>query len=390
MSNMDSQFAAQAVTQGPRHHFFGYYDKFPWDSSGRYMLALETSFMDRPPGPEDRATIGIIDLTAGNKFEPLCETRAWNWQQGTMLHWLPTGPDHLFIHNDRTEDGFVSVIRDIHTGKTRTLPRPVYAVSKDGKSAVSPNFSRVHDMRPGYGYVGLTDPGEDELAPEEDGIYWMDLETGENRLIISLAQVVAFQPDAGFQNAKHWFNHLLFNADDTRFIFLHRWAQLGEGGIRATRLYTANPDGTDICLLEDSGLVSHFDWRGSTHVLAFSGHNDERHFHLYQDQSTEVEVVGAEVMDRDGHCSYSPDQRWILNDTYPDEEQKRGLFLYRVKDSHRVDIGRFFSPPELQGEIRCDLHPRWSRDGTQACFDSVHEGSRQMYVVDVSEIVGGR
>ena len=53
---------ARAVTRGPRHHFFGYYDKHQWDASGRCLLGLETTFMDRPPTGEDSATIGMIDL----------------------------------------------------------------------------------------------------------------------------------------------------------------------------------------------------------------------------------------------------------------------------------------------------------------------------------------
>jgi hypothetical protein len=27
----------RAVTSGPWHHSFGYYDKTPWDSTGRYL-----------------------------------------------------------------------------------------------------------------------------------------------------------------------------------------------------------------------------------------------------------------------------------------------------------------------------------------------------------------
>ena len=33
------------ITSGA-HHFFGYYDKFPWNASGRYHLALQVDFID--------------------------------------------------------------------------------------------------------------------------------------------------------------------------------------------------------------------------------------------------------------------------------------------------------------------------------------------------------
>jgi len=53
-----------------------------------------------------------------------------------------------------------------------------------------------------------------------------------------------------------------------------------------------------------------------------------------------------------------------------------------------VDIGRFHGPTPPDVEIRTDLHPRWSRDGREVCIDSIHEdGSRQMYVLDVSGVV---
>ena len=46
-----------------------------------------------------------------------------------------------------------------------------------------------------------------------------------------------------------------------------------------------------------------------------------------------------------------------------------------------------FPVPEPYRDVfcRCDLHPRWRPDGRQLGFNSVHEGSRQVYVIDVKE-----
>ena len=64
----------RAVTTGPGHYFFGYYDKCPWDLTGRYLLSLQVKFKDRPPRPGDQARIGVVDLCAGDKWIPIAET----------------------------------------------------------------------------------------------------------------------------------------------------------------------------------------------------------------------------------------------------------------------------------------------------------------------------
>ena len=376
------------ITPDWPYHFFGYYDKSPWDASGRYLLAKRVAFMRRPPTPEDMAVIGLIDLQEDNRWRPLADTTAWYWQQGCMLQWLPSAPDRKIIYNTRTSAGFGSAILDIETGERRDLPRPIYALTPDGRSAVTLNFSRVHRTRPGYGYVGVTDPWEGDLAPKEDGLYCMDLDTGESRLIVSLTQMAAYDPEPTMAGAEHWFNHLQFNTAGTRFLFLHRWKQPG-GAWRRTRMFTANPDGSDIVFLGREGMVSHFDWRDESHILAWSTYGGENRYHLYEDRSDRVDIVGEDVFDQDGHCSYSPDRQWVLTDTYPSRDRsERTLIVYHPETNRRIDIGRFYAAPDITGEIRCDLHPRWSRDGRQVCFDSIHEGGRQMYVADVSGIVG--
>jgi len=113
------------LTQGPKFHFFGYYEKFPWDVTGRYLLALEVDFINRSPDPDDIARICLIDTEDGNSIRVLAETRTWNWQQGCMLQWLGSAPDRMIIYNDRDGDQFVSKVMDVVTGETRVLSRPV-------------------------------------------------------------------------------------------------------------------------------------------------------------------------------------------------------------------------------------------------------------------------
>ena len=387
MSHAQAAPTAQAVTSGPMHHFFGYYDHDQFDATDRLLLATEIGFIDRPPQPDDAVTLGMVDLQGGNRWVPLAVTHAWCWQQDSMMQWLGSAPDRLVIYNARAGDTFCAVVRDVQRGETRTLSRPVYAASPDGKLGVSLNFARLAVTRPGYGYVGLPDPWHDVSHPDDDGLYIVDLQTGDSRLIISYAQIVGIRHEAGMEGTKHWFNHLLFSPDGRRFISLHRWRPPGAAGWK-TRMFTANADGSDIHVVADHDMVSHFIWRDATHILAWSREPETGdHFHLYTDQTDEVQVVGDGLLTVDGHCSYSPDKRWILTDTYPDRERNRRLLLFRVADQKVIELGRFYAPRELDGEIRCDLHPRWNRAGTHVCIDSVHENQRQVYLLDVSDIV---
>ena len=388
MTAVDNPCPVRRVTDGPRHHFFGYYDKCPWDANGRYLLAMEVGFMDRPPRPDDVAVIGMVDLEDGNRWQALAETTAWNWQQGTHLQWLDPESGRRVIFNRRDGDAYIATILDVHTGECRDLTRPIYAVSRDGRQAVILNFSRVHRNRPGYGYVGLPDRWADDPAPASDGIFHMDLGSGVSRLIVSLAQVRQHEPEPSMDGAIHWFNHLQLNLSGTRFIFLHRWRQ-PDSSSRLTRLYTAAPDGSDMVLLGREGLVSHFDWLDDEHVLTWSRHNGKDHFHVYSDRTGAVDTLGTGVLTEDGHCSYSPDRRWLLTDTYPDSARsERTIILYDLSGGIRHDVGHFYSLPGATGEIRCDLHPRWSHDGRQICFDSTHEGERQVYIADVAGVTG--
>ncbi len=374
------------ITKGPKAHWFGYYDKFQFDPSDRFVLGMEVDFESRPPKPEDTIKLGMIDLADSDKWNEIGETTAWCWQQGCMLQWLP-GSDSKIIHNTRMGDKYGSIIKDVKSGQESVIETPVYTVGGDGKTAMSVNFARLGVLRPGYGYEGIPDPYHDKLITDEDGIYRVDLETGKSELVISLAQMLEVEPQESMATALNWFNHLLFNPDGTRFIFLHRWRP--DLNTRwKTRMLTANPDGSDIHVVADHDMVSHFIWKNPKQILAWAREPDiGDRFFLYTDKSDEKQVIGEEVLKKDGHCTYSPDGEWIATDTYPGKDNLHHLYLYRPRDGAHFELGRFFQPGEVRGKAhRCDLHPGWSRDGKHLCIDSMMSGKRQMYLVDVSEL----
>ncbi|MDP6112752.1 MAG: hypothetical protein QGF00_01185 [Planctomycetota bacterium] len=387
-NSANADTSLRRITNGPKFHWFGYYDKLQFDPSCRFVLGMEVDFEHRSPTENDVIKIGMVDLEDDDCWIELGETRAWCWQQGCMLQWRPGSNDEI-LWNDFDGDHFVCHIKNVNTGEERTFPHAIYTVSADGKTAVAPDFRRIQDMRPGYGYPGLPDPCVNELAPADSGIYRLNLETGDCEEIISIAQVVEIpNPNFELSDAKHYFNHLLFNTDGSRFIFLHR-CRASQSGFH-TRMMTAAPDGSDIRVVDDFGRTSHFIWRDTEHILAWSWHpSKEDKFYLYKDGTREVEVVGEDKMLANGHCTYLPDTEWVLNDTYPmGEHRTQSLYLYHVPTDRKIPLGDFPSPEPYQGEWRCDLHPRFSPDGKSVVIDSAHEGSgRQMYLIDVSELL---
>jgi len=91
------------------------------------------------------------------------------------------------------------------------------------------------------------------------------------------------------------------------------------------------------------------------------------------------------VLTRNGHCTYLPGNKWILNDTYPDEKRMQHLYVYEIATGKRVRLGEFRSDAVYKDEWRCDLHPRSSPDGTKLAIDSPHDGvGRQVYLLDIA------
>ena len=393
----------RAITRGPKFHWFGYYDKMQFNQSNTLLLGMEVDFEMRSPIQDDVINMGLIDLQNNDKWTEIGESRAWGWQQGCMLQWVP-GSDSKVIWNDRRGNDFVSILKDLKTGEELIIPKAIYTLSPDGKSAIGTDYSRIQNYRKGYGYPGGIDPYREQNAPSESGIYKIDLSTGKSELIISYHDISRVSNQGEDLSQKwHYFNHLLINPDNTRFIFLDRYREsaipdevLNDPeeynkirGDYTTRMFTMGMNGKDIFLLDPSGNTSHFIWKDPQHITAWTRpHGMPAGFYEFRDQTNQTRTVGKGVMTVNGHNTFLPgsNAEWILNDTYPQGEAREQIpYLYHEKSHKRIDLGRFHSPEDYNGEWRCDTHPRASNDGKMVCIDSTHGGKgRQMYLIDIS------
>lgn len=194
-----------------------------------------------------------------------------------MAHWLGTDPDSRIIYNDIRGGTFVSVIMDVHTGEElRVIPYSVSAVSPNGEEAISINFARLRLTRTDYGYGGQgQDPRRSQKFPADDGSFLVDLQTGDAKLLVSIAQVKDMVPEVP-KDGLEYFNHTLFSRDGSKVFWLARAVP-----DRNTTALTVNRDGSDLrrCFPDGWG-GSHFDWRDGDNLMVTAAYKGKVYGHI--------------------------------------------------------------------------------------------------------------
>ena len=365
-------------------YFFGYFDKSPWNKSGD-LLSQRVTFSHRQPRFGDRAELGVL---RDGKFTAFASTLAWCWQQGCMMQFFD---EDTVIFNDFEQDKFVSRLCDYKTGRIlRTYDRPIYCLSNDRSYALSLDFARLDRERPGYGYTGVWHKNLTYAAPADDGIWKIDLKTGESKLLLTYRQLRDKTAMAGVYDNVCWVNHLLCSPDDKRFGLLFRWRSVGANTFMnwQTVFYTCGANGEDLYCLNNESMSSHYSWADDNHIVCFIARNAYGWQHyLMTDRSPVEQPLTIGSLWGDGHCTFSADKKWMLTDSYPwPSDYSRRIYLRNNETAQVYLVGVFKSDSTLPGPCRCDLHPRLSADNRTICFDSVHEGRRGVYLIDVSKI----
>ncbi|MFB3825447.1 MAG: hypothetical protein ACE15B_01715 [Bryobacteraceae bacterium] len=372
------------LTHGPKNHFFGYIGhvkNIPWNGNGRYVVALETGFQDRMPKPGEAANVVLIDTGHGNAVTVIEQSRAWNFQQGTMFYWNPEAPDTQLFFNDRdpkTNQVFAVLFdiarkRRIREYRYPDTPFGNSGVAQNGGRFLGINYGRLARLRTVTGYPGAYDWTVDVAAPENDGIFLADARTGEKRLLISFARLAAELRVPG----RHLFiNHTLWNRRDDRIYFYVR-ADFDSREKRVNIPCSIRPDGSGLTSHE-TFIGGHPEWEQESRII---GAREGRMVLYDVDQKKLVGEIGWPGLfpDPEGDTALSPDGNWIVNGSRAKEGNV--YTVLRRSDSAWGRSRPFAHPGLTKGDLRVDGSPAWNRSNDAFLFPAIApDHTRQLFL----------
>jgi hypothetical protein len=246
------------------------------------------------------------------------------------------------------------------------------------------NYARMARLRPVTGYKDAWDWTKGVAAPANDGIFRIDIKTGEKKLIVSFAQLKEKLRglDPRLENRHLFINHTLSNRNNDLLYFYCRADFEEPPGQRLNVPFTVRPDGSD--LTPHSIFIGGYpDWEWGSRIIG-SANNQQVIYDTASRQIAEV-LGGSELFPNPGgDIALAPDGRWFVN-SHKEGEHNHYTFLYRP-------TGRTLgSPPVLlgpwrSGDLRLDPAPCWNRTGDAIVVPGIAEdGTRQMFLIDISQ-----
>ncbi len=362
--------------------FFGYYDKLPESRCGERVLAGITTGVNSGRVNQGLLTLGFFQRGRPESFAPVAMTAAWCWQQGSMLQWFPSDSSSQIVFNDMHSNSFCASVVDVRTKQcVQKFCRPIYAVCPRARYALSCSFSRLHELRPGYGYPQIPDENRGVDAPASDGVWLLDLRNNTAELFCSLRDIARVEQLDSMIGSRHYINHLSFSPSGERFLFLHLWIGRGK---QYSRMIVGSISGHWHILT--NSYVSHYCWGGDEEIIVYSKeHPSQLAFNRYNWTTGFVQPCFSRTDLPDGHPTFSPGGTDLLTDTYPDRLGYQRLYLLDPQGCDR-ELGRFFHRSSLANDRRCDLHPRWNPSGERVYIDTACKGRRRLVELDLANV----
>jgi hypothetical protein len=318
-------------------------------------------------------------------------TRGWNPQQGTMLYWNPKAAASQLIFNDRDikTNRVFTVLYDISRKKRikeyryDDTPFGNSGVAQNGGYFLGINYGRLARLRPVTGYPGAHDWTAGVAAPDNDGIFIVEIDSGKKRLLVSFRQLAGLirkqRPDV---SDKHLFiNHTLWNRDDNRIYFYVR-ADFDAKEGRINVPCTIRPDGSALTM-HTQFIGGHPEWEFGPRVI---GDVDGRQVIYDVDKQELAGQIGTpEIIPQPGgDIALSPDGKWFVNGYRKGNENF--YVIIRRRDGSYLRTRGFPIDGWTGGDLRLDAAPCWNRTSDQLAVPAIasdRDHTRQTFLLRI-------
>ncbi len=401
------------VTPGRPGCIHRFFDTSPVSPSGRYLAVFQLPYEDRLPTPGDAGRVVVIDLQTGED-RLVTETRGWETQMGANINW--GGSDTELYFNDVDTETWIPFAwkLDPLSGRKTRLEGTVYHASPDGRRLISANMTTMRRTQPGYGVVVPDEHVRRNVGPAgDDGFHLTDTRTGRRRLLASIRELLAeadppvLMDEPGrqaiygfhgkFNPAGDWLMLSLrwftareepvfdaFSRDDVEVRFA--WVTMPLEGTR--RHCAIGPE-----LWERGG--HHATWRPDGRRISMNLNIDRDVMRFCE---VNADGSGLRKMREDltgsGHPTVHRDGRHLITDTYTWEEVSFGDGTVPLRwvdlrtGQEQVAVRINTRPRSGISALRVDPHPAWDRSWRYVTFNGFVDGTRRVYIADMSGLLG--
>lgn len=354
------------------HYFCGYYDFDPISIDSKSILCHKISNNYTVNICPPQGEVGIISIDTG-EFQYLSKTNALNWQLGSRVQWL-SGNEIIF--NDIVENFHCSKIVDINTRKiNKTFNRAFWAISPDKKIGGSLNFSRIHTKRPGYGYPLKSIDGKKEV------LNLFSINDGKSILTLSIDQILENINFDHSGQSDPYLNHIAWSPCSSKLLTIFHFAEKQN---MERKIYPVLVDlNKKKCkLIHDVGYFSHHVWLNNEQLLAYIMLNGNYCFAIWNEDEGWVPVENS-LPRFDGHPYPVNKTNSVVVDSYPNRFGRMSLYIGSSISNERLEkILEIYNPISYKGPLRCDLHPRVSKNNKFIICDIPSYDGRKILLIE--------
>lgn len=360
-----------------RNTFFGYYDKSSFNPVNANLIIFHANNQKAWKFPSKKVKTSIILYNCKNqKFDEISKTTAWNWQQGSRLHWI-NSDEFIFNNFDYSTGKYYSEIYNIESKDFRRVDVPVQDSYKD-EFLISLSYEALRIARPDYGY--FCSRIKQKKLTEQQLIYY-DLKNNITKNLLSVKDVIE-QLNINFNKRDiklARLNHVSISPTGEKFVFLFRYYNKS---ILYHYLFEYTLMSNHLKVLVNNEMISHYYWKNDIEVIFWGNINGIGDYYIINTNTSKIDCVNTSL--NDGHPTILDEGRFIT-DAYPDILGYRNLYLIDFKNSQPKLLFSSFEPAEFQMQSRCDLHPNCSNKYNMVNFDSITDNRRILKILDLKE-----